>query len=62
MFLPRVVESIPDQNFIEINTEKILFIAGGAFDGIERHISRRLNLNVIGYKSTGKDPFLGIIF
>ena len=46
----------PVQNFIEINTEKILFIAGGAFDGIERHISRRLNLNVIGYKSTGKDP------
>ena len=45
----------PDQNFIEINTEKILFIAGGAFDGIERHISRRLNLNVIGFKSTGKD-------
>ena len=44
----------PDQNFIEINTEKILFIAGGAFDGIERHISGRLNLNVIGYKSTGK--------
>ena len=46
----------PDQNFIEINTEKILFVAGGAFDGIERHISRRLNSNVIGYKSTGKDP------
>ena len=46
----------PDQNFIEINTEKILFVAGGAFGGIERHISRRLNLNVIGYKSTGKDP------
>ena len=45
----------PDQNFIEINTQKILFIAGGAFDGIERHISRRLNLNVIGYKSTSKD-------
>jgi len=45
----------PDQKFIEINTEKILFIAGGAFDGIERHISRRLNLNVIGYKSVGKD-------
>ena len=45
----------PDQKFIEINTEKILFIAGGAFDGIERHISRRLNLNVIGYKSIGKD-------
>ena len=45
----------PDQKFIEINTEKILFIAGGAFDGIERNISRRLNLNVIGYKSSGKD-------
>ena len=45
----------PDQNFIEINTEKILFIAGGAFDGIERHISRRLNFNVIGYKSIGKE-------
>ena len=45
----------PDQKFIEINTEKILFIAGGAFDGIERNISRRLNLNVIGYKSFGKD-------
>ena len=45
----------PDQKFIEINTEKILFIAGGAFDGIERYISRRLNLNVIGYKSIGKD-------
>ena len=45
----------PDQKFIELNTEKILFIAGGAFDGIERHISRRLNLNVIGYKSVGKE-------
>ena len=45
----------PDQNFIEINTEKILFIAGGAFDGIERYISKRLNFNVIGYKSIGKE-------
>ncbi|HMR16226.1 MAG TPA: ATP-dependent Clp protease ATP-binding subunit ClpX, partial [Mariniflexile sp.] len=33
----------PDQKFIEVNTENILFIAGGAFDGIERHISKRLN-------------------
>jgi len=41
----------PDQKFIEINTEKILFIAGGAFDGIEKLISKRLNFNVIGYKS-----------
>ncbi len=39
----------PDQNFIEINTENILFIAGGAFDGIERHISKRLNMQAVGY-------------
>ena len=45
----------PDQKFIEINTEKILFIAGGAFDGIEKFISKRLNLNVIGYKSNKVD-------
>jgi len=45
----------PDQKFIEINTEKILFIAGGAFDGIEKLISKRLNLNVIGYKSIKVD-------
>jgi len=36
---------------ITINTEKILFICGGAFDGIEKIISRRLNTSVIGYKS-----------
>ena len=45
----------PDQKFIEINTEKILFIAGGAFDGIEKLISKRLNFNVIGYKSIKAD-------
>jgi ATP-dependent Clp protease ATP-binding subunit ClpX len=39
----------PDQNFIEIDTENILFIAGGAFDGIERHISKRLNMQAVGY-------------
>lgn len=41
----------PDQKFIEVNTDNILFIAGGAFDGIERHISKRLNMAAIGYKS-----------
>ncbi|AOR26171.1 ATP-dependent Clp protease, ATP-binding subunit ClpX [Formosa sp. Hel3_A1_48] len=41
----------PDQKFVEVNTENILFIAGGAFDGIERHISKRLNMAAIGYKS-----------
>ena len=45
----------PDQKFIEVNTEKILFIAGGAFDGIEKLISKRLNFNVIGYKSIKAD-------
>ena len=39
----------PDQKFIEINTENILFIAGGAFDGIERVISKRLNMQAVGY-------------
>ena len=38
----------PDQKFVEVNTEKILFIAGGAFDGIERHITKRLNMASIG--------------
>lgn len=42
----------PDQKFIEVNTEHILFIAGGAFDGIDRHISKRLNMAAIGYKSS----------
>ena len=41
----------PDQKFIEVNTENILFIAGGAFDGIERAISKRLNLQSIGYSA-----------
>ncbi|MRI02389.1 ATP-dependent Clp protease ATP-binding subunit ClpX [Kriegella sp. EG-1] len=42
----------PDQKFIEVNTENILFIAGGAFDGIERAISKRLNLQAIGYSAS----------
>jgi ATP-dependent Clp protease ATP-binding subunit ClpX len=42
----------PDQKFIEVDTSNILFIAGGAFDGIEAHINKRLNLQAIGYKTT----------
>jgi ATP-dependent Clp protease ATP-binding subunit ClpX len=42
----------PDQKFIEVNTENILFIAGGAFDGIERTISNRLNLQAVGYAAS----------
>jgi ATP-dependent Clp protease ATP-binding subunit ClpX len=41
----------PDQKFVEVNTKDILFIAGGAFSGIERHIANRLNTHVIGYKN-----------
>lgn len=45
----------PDQKFIEVNTENILFIAGGAFDGIERHISKRLNMQAVGFTATLKE-------
>ena len=48
----------PDQKFVEINTENILFIAGGAFDGIERHISKRMNMAAIGYKSAQEGPVI----
>lgn len=41
----------PDQKFVEVNTKDILFIAGGAFSGIERHIANRLNAHVIGFKN-----------
>jgi ATP-dependent Clp protease ATP-binding subunit ClpX len=44
----------PDQKFVEINTEHILFIAGGAFDGIERHISKRMNMQAVGYSTSAK--------
>ena len=44
----------PDQKFIELDTQNILFIAGGAFDGIERIISKRLNMQVVGYKNASK--------
>lgn len=42
----------PDQKFIEVNTQDILFIAGGAFDGIERVISKRLNRQAVGYSTS----------
>ncbi|MFT4673806.1 MAG: ATP-dependent Clp protease ATP-binding subunit ClpX [Patiriisocius sp.] len=48
----------PDQKFIEVNTENILFIAGGAFDGIERHISKRLNLQAVGFSASKKENTL----
>jgi len=39
----------PDQDLIQVNTKNILFIAGGAFDGIEKKIARRLNTQVVGF-------------
>ncbi|MCG2610787.1 ATP-dependent Clp protease ATP-binding subunit ClpX [Flavobacterium sp. SM15] len=42
----------PDQKFVEVNTQNILFIAGGAFDGIDRVISKRLNRQAVGYGSS----------
>lgn len=42
----------PDQKFVEVNTQNILFIAGGAFDGIERIISKRLNRTAVGYTTS----------
>ncbi|WP_417237754.1 ATP-dependent Clp protease ATP-binding subunit ClpX [Bizionia sp.] len=45
----------PDQKFIEVNTENILFIAGGAFDGIDKVISKRLNMQAVGYSASMSD-------
>ena len=39
----------PEQEFVKINTENILFICGGAFDGIEKHIARRMNTQTVGF-------------
>lgn len=41
----------PDQDYIHVNTKNILFICGGAFDGIEQKIAQRLNTHVVGYNS-----------
>jgi len=41
----------PDQKMIPVNTKNILFICGGAFDGIEKKIAQRLNTQVVGYKA-----------
>ncbi len=41
----------PDQAYIQVNTQNILFICGGAFDGIEKRIAQRLNTHVVGFNS-----------
>ena len=45
----------PDQKMIALDTKDILFISGGAFDGIEQHISSRMNTSSIGFKSDNKE-------
>lgn len=45
----------PDQKMIKVNTTNILFIAGGAFDGVERIIGRRMNTSSIGFSNETKD-------
>ncbi len=42
----------PEQKFIQINTKDILFVAGGAFSGIDRIISKRLNMQAVGYSAS----------
>lgn len=44
----------PEQEFIHVNTQNILFICGGAFEGIERRIATRLNTQVIGYGASNR--------
>ncbi|MBO4757570.1 MAG: ATP-dependent Clp protease ATP-binding subunit ClpX [Bacteroidales bacterium] len=44
----------PEQDFVHVNTENILFICGGAFEGIERRIAQRLNTQVIGFGASEK--------
>ena len=46
----------PDQKMIAVNTENILFICGGAFDGIARHIGKRLNTQPMGFSKTSDSP------
>ncbi len=47
----------PEQKMVRVNTENILFIAGGAFDGLEKVIARRLNTQVIGYHAHPLERF-----
>ena len=44
----------PDQEFLHVNTQNILFICGGAFEGIERRIAQRLNTQIIGFGASNK--------
>ena len=45
----------PDQKFVEVDTKNILFVAGGAFSGIDKVISKRLNMQAVGYSASISD-------
>ena len=45
----------PEQEFVHVNTQNILFICGGAFEGIERHIALRKNTQIIGFNAENKE-------
>lgn len=45
----------PEQRMIAVNTKNILFVCGGAFDGIEKKIANRLNTRVVGYAASGRN-------
>ncbi len=47
----------PDQKMVEVNTKNILFVCGGAFDGIEKRIANRLNTNVVGFRDNNTTEF-----
>ena len=51
---PQGGRKLPEQEFLDVNTQNILFICGGAFEGIERRIAQRLNTQVIGFGSSNK--------
>ena len=48
----------PDQKMIPVNTQNILFVCGGAFDGIEKKIAARLNTRVVGYNATLETDYI----
>ena len=52
----------PDAKYIKIDTSQILFICGGAFDGLDKRISRRLNTKEVGFKSINREKYLRIKF
>ncbi len=55
MYLRRAAEKHPQQEFLQINTKNILFICGGAFDGLEKIVTKRKGSSVIGFESFIQD-------